>query len=84
MYIYDEGVRRSGEEWDNLLKKGIYYYNESLAGLWQGICLIITPGSLLNRLFLAVNYYYYSWQSITIPVTVTVTVFHDKQHYPNT
>jgi hypothetical protein len=36
MYIYDEGVRRSGEDWDTLLKKGVYYYNESLAGLWQG------------------------------------------------
>ena len=38
-YIYDEGVRRSVEEWYAPLKEELYYYNESLAGLWQGICL---------------------------------------------
>ena len=41
MYVYDEGVRRSGEDWDTLLKKGVYYYNESLAGLWQGMSYLI-------------------------------------------
>jgi len=30
-------VRRSGEDWDTLLREELYYYNESLAGLWQGI-----------------------------------------------
>ncbi len=37
MYIYDEGVRRSGEDWDTPLREELYYYNKSLAGLWQGI-----------------------------------------------
>jgi len=30
-------VRRSVEEWYAPLREELYYYNESLAGLWQGI-----------------------------------------------
>jgi hypothetical protein len=37
MYIYDEGVRRSVRGLGYPLSEEFYYYNESLAGRWQGI-----------------------------------------------
>ena len=37
MYVYDEGVRRSVRGLGYPLSEEFYYYNESLAGLWQGI-----------------------------------------------